>query len=314
MKKTLSIILIAAIAASSAIGVSAAVTNGLSTNSTSTPDSVQVSETAASPKAATATQTADDTTDLPNVTGTWKRVDDNGSSVQVVKQEGNQLDIVIESHNADYSKIATSRLRLTLDTYKDEKGAFGIAHFNYTDSFGSGGRGSIVVYKDRIEIKLSKEFDPGAAWNISGASGEYYLDSKNVNPNEADKFDNLPENQQITDFDVKAPFMEGLWKHTEKDHASVQVLNQDGNKADLVLECSNENYSKIATAKFSVEFTSYTTDNGIMSSAEFKYTDSFGSTGTGTITCDGVHMHLELKPDTNGPWSIAPMSGDYTMA
>ncbi|MBR2715597.1 MAG: hypothetical protein IKB73_05265 [Ruminococcus sp.] len=176
-------------------------TKSTATNKTSkastTSAKIEVSETSVAPK-----QTNENTLILPDVTGTWKHVDDNGCSIQVVKQEGNKLYLTIESHNENYSKIATSRLVLTLRTFADNEGTFGTAYFNYADSFGSGGRGTIIVYEDRIELEIKKEFDPNTDWNITSATGVYYFDSENINPNELNRFDNLPENQQIFDISV----------------------------------------------------------------------------------------------------------------
>ncbi|MBQ8539564.1 MAG: hypothetical protein IJ433_07920 [Ruminococcus sp.] len=310
MKKILSILLISALALSSAVGVSAAISKVLPSD-IATPDSAQANETAVCEEAPMLAQTDDYIVDLPDFTGTWKHVDDNGCSVQVVKQEGNQVWLTIESHNSGYTKIATSRLKLTLDAYADEEGPFGVAYFNYSDSFGSGGRGSIIIYEDKMFLEINKEYDPCAAWNITAADGEYYFYSNDVNPYEIDRFDHLPENQQITDFEVTAAPMEGYWENVNGGRANVQVLNLEGNNADLVLELSNENYTKIATAKVPVTFTTITTDTGFLSTADFEYCDSFGGTGTGTITSDGATMHLELNAETTGLWSVGFMSGDY---
>lgn len=309
MKKTLSILLVAILAISSVIGVSAAVIKNTPSNTVATPDCVQTAE-----NTPMLTQTEEDIIDLPDVTGTWKHVDDNGCSIQVVKQEGNRLYLTIESHNSNYTKIATSRLILTLDTHTNNKGVFGIAFFNYSDSFGSGGRGSIVVYEDQISLDINKEFDPCAAWNITAAKGDYYFYSENVNPHEEDRFNHLPENQQIFDFEPTTPYIEGLWKSTTNEGASIQILNQDGNNADLVIELHNANYTKIATAKVPVTFTPAANDTSITATADFDYCDSFGSSGTGTITFDGKNIWLELNEEVGSLWSIAPAAGEFTMA
>ena len=302
MKKTLSIVLVALLAISSVIGVSAA-TRFIGNGAEATFDQIQTSAFA-SKKA----------NELPDVTGTWKHDTNDGCSIQVVNQDDNHVDITIQSCNEKATKIATSRLSLDLEKDTFEGEIRGCAYFNYSDSFGSGGRGSIIVTEDTISLAIVKEYDPCAAWNITAAAGEYHFESKDVDPNEADKFDNLPENQQIFDHTVSCPELEGLWKSTTNEGASITIRNQDGFNADVTIELHNRNLTKISTAKFPVTF--YTEYNGdrIGAVGVFEYTDSFGGSGTGKLVFDGEVMRLEINEEVTGVYPITPAAGTFTMS
>ena len=297
MKKTLSILMVAILAITSVIGVSAACI-------TSTPDNTP-----------SLCQTTEDLYDIPDFTGTWKHTTNDGCSIQVVRQDENQVDLTIQSCNENATKIATTRLRLDLMTWTEGDKVFATARFNYADSFGSGGRGSILITDDKITLELNKEFDPCTDWSISPCAGEYYFDTKDVDPNEADRFDNLPENQQIPFGQVSVPDYEGLWKSTTNEGASIQVLNQDGTDMDLVIELHNENYTKIATANVfvSLDVTANDGNTGVeTATADFTYCDSFGSYGTGTVTFDDEgNLFLELNEEDTGAWTIAPAAGTF---
>lgn len=299
MKKTLSILLVAILAISSVIGVSAAV------SSTSTPDNVP-----------SLCQTEDDLYDIPDFTGTWKHTTNDGCSIQVVRQDDNQVDLTIQSCNANATKIATSRLRLELNVWIENDGkVFGDARFNYADSYGSGGRGSILITDDKITLKLNEEFNPCAAWSIAPCAGEYYLATKDVDPNEADRFNNLPENQQIPFGQVEVPDYEGLYMSTTNGGASIEILNQEGTDMDLVIELHNANYTKIATANVfvSLDITPNDGNTGVeMATADFEYCDSFGSCGTGTVSFDDEgNLYLDLDEQHTGAWTIAPAEGVF---
>ena len=302
MKKTLSILLIVLLALSSVIGASAA-TQYFLKDTGATPDN--------SP---TITQTEDNSYEIPDVTGTWKHISNDGCTIQVVNQFDNHVDLTIQCCSENASKIATSRLSLNLEPCTEGSETYGTAYFNYSDSFGSGGKGSIIVKGDVISLALVKEFDPCASWNITPAAGDYSFHSKDVDPCEADRFDDLPENQQIFDHTLPCPEIEGFWMSTTNEGASIEIANQDGFNADVIIELHNENYTKIATAKVPVTF--YTDYNGdkIGAMADFEYSDSFGSSGTGSIIFDGEVIRLELNEEVGAPFSIAPADGVFTMA
>ncbi len=201
MKKPVIISIIAILLVAIVAAVVFAVSSG--NQSTATPDSAPTTAqtTAPTEKATTAPTTAeteapttapqqtqttseeidtnensDDELVLPDVTGMWKHESNEGCSIKVENQRGNTLDLIIESRNSTYTKIATSKVTVTLNTYKEEghPEVFGAAHFGYYDSFGSGGEGSIVISENKIDLIIDKEFDPVAAWNITGATGSYY--------------------------------------------------------------------------------------------------------------------------------------------
>lgn len=206
MKKTLSIILVAVLAVSSVIGVTTVAAKHNTSNDaakqletrpaatekiteTQKPTVAQTPTEKAIEKAAVAEKTSttkssdkdsyeiyDDeynTPVMPDLIGLWGNMDNGGCSIQIVKQEGNKLDIVIESRNQNGTHIATSKITVTLDTCYDEDGISGTAGFDYYDSFGAGGRGSIIISGDHIELTINEEFNPCAAWSIGNASGSY---------------------------------------------------------------------------------------------------------------------------------------------
>ncbi len=302
MKKTLSILLVAVLAISSVIGVSAA-TRFISNDTGATFDQIQTSVFASKK-----------TNEFPDVTGTWKHDSNDGCSIQVVNQNDNHVDITIQSQNEKATKIATSRLSLDLEKDTFEGEIRGTAYFNYSDSFGSGGRGSIIVKEDSISLAIVKEYDPCAAWNITAAAGDYHFESKKVDPNEASRFDNLPENQQIFDHTVSCPELEGLWVSTTNEGASIRISNQDDCNADVTVELHNRDLTKISTAKFPITF--YTEYNGdhIGAVGAFEYTDSFGGSGTGKLIFDGEVMRLEINEEVTGVYPITPAAGVFTMS
>lgn len=301
MKKTLSILLVAILAISSVIGVSAA-TRFMTNDTAATPDNSEMTSVS-----------HDNPNEFPDFTGTWRHVTNDGCTIQIVNQDGTHVDITIESCSQNASKIATSRLSLDLQKSTINGKICGVADFNYSDSFGSGGKGSIIVTEDSISLSIVKEFDPCASWNITAAAGDYRFESKNVNPYEADRFDDLPENQQIFDHTLPCPDLEGMWKSTTNDGASIQISNQNGKEADVTIELHNENYSKISTTKFHVSFSTDYNHDRIGAIGEFEYKDSFGGSGTGRIVYDGETMRLELNEQVAGAYSIAPAAGTFTM-
>lgn len=166
MKKTLSVILIATLAVSSVVGVTATVAMG---------DKL---DTASSSVVATATsfETKNELT-LPNVTGTWQHEKNPYCTVQVLNQNGNKLDLLIESRNESATKIATAKTSVTLDLTKDGNIVRGKSDFSFTDSFGNSGNGSISVCENVITIVIDELVDLGRGWSIGNATGEYILHS-----------------------------------------------------------------------------------------------------------------------------------------
>ena len=302
MKKVLSIVLIATLAISSVVGVTAAVTkhsNGASNiiNAMSSSDELI----------------------FPDVTGTWKNETNDGCTLQIVNQDGNDLDLVIESHNENYTKIATAKVSVTLDTYNGKYGIVGTADFDYQDSFGSGGTGTIKISEGVIDLEINKEFDPCAAWNITPCTGRYVLESKEVHVNGQDEYTYDEETSEDTQTEQETlcfPDVTGLWEHESNPGCSLQIVNQNGNDLDLVIESHNENYTKIATAEVSVTLDTYYGEHGIVGTADFGYYDSFGSGGTGTITLSEGVIYLEINKefDPCAAWNITPCTGVYTRA
>ncbi len=305
MKKVLSIVLIATLAVSSVVGVTAAVTK----HSNGASDIID-------------SMSSKDELIFPDVTGTWKHETNPGCSLQIVNQNGNDLDLVIESHNENYTKIATAKVSVTLDTYMGKHGIVGTADFDYHDSFGSGGTGTITISEGVIHLEINKDYDPCAAWNITPATGTYVLESKEVHVNGQDEYtydEETSEDTEDTQTEQESPCfpdVTGLWDHESNPGCSLQIVNQNGNDLDLVIESHNENYTKIATAKVSVTLDTYMGKHGIVGTADFDYHDSFGSGGTGTITISEGVIHLEINKeyDPCAAWNITPATGVYVRA
>ncbi len=161
MKKTLSILLIVLLALSSVIGASAA-TQYFLKDTGATPDN--------SP---TITQTEDNSYEIPDVTGTWKNISNDGCTIQVVNQSDNHVDLTIQCCSENASKIATSRLSLDLETYTEGSETYGTAYFNYSDSFGGSGTGRIVFDGEIMTLELNEQVS--GAYSIAPAAGVFTM-------------------------------------------------------------------------------------------------------------------------------------------
>jgi hypothetical protein len=150
MKKTVSVILIATLAISSVVGVTAAVAKGDKLNTVSS----SVVSTGASFNKKNNLKLAD-------VTGTWQHAKNPYCTVQVLNQNGNKLDLLIESRNESATKIATAKTSVTLNLWKDGDIVRGESEFGFTDSFGNSGNGSISVSENKITVVINEIVELG---------------------------------------------------------------------------------------------------------------------------------------------------------
>ena len=189
MKKTLSILLIAILTVSSIVGVSAAVLNNSDKNNTActtdfTEKTKNIPITEATFEKSNTVHTSDSKYVLPDLRGTWV-LESNplGRSVQVVKQDGNDLELLITAVRGNASQIATARVSVSLDPYFDGSVVRGTADFEYTDSFGNKGTGSVSASENVILLVINEE-ERVSSWGIANSTGDYIFSSNDINFNE----------------------------------------------------------------------------------------------------------------------------------
>ena len=295
MKKPLLLILVAILAVTSIVGVTAA-TARMDKTSTIKPTSVITTKTSVVKKNNELT--------LPEITGTWVNENNSHCTVQVYNQDGNTIDFMIESTNESYTKIATANVSVTLELRHDGAVVRGTSDFDYTDSFGNSGKGRISASENVITIALDKATDVNG-WGIGNASGDYIFKSKDVSKTPSSKDD-------TTNCELTLPDVTGTWVNENNSHCTVAVYNQDGNTIDFMIESSNESYSKIATANVSATLELRHDGAVVRGSSDFDYTDSFGNTGEGRITASENVITIALDKATNvNVWGINNASGDY---
>ncbi|MBQ8057426.1 MAG: hypothetical protein IJ275_03720 [Ruminococcus sp.] len=196
MKKTVSIILIATLAVSSAVGVAAGVSKYLSSNTSAQLETrptitQKVTETSKPTVAQTQTETkventyveedtpvvqtkVEDDYDISVVNTCYRNMSNpDHCSIEINNQYGNTLDFTITSSNENYSKIATANVSVTFDNVDEYGIPYGTSSFEYTDSFGSSGTGVIDFNSCRIILDINQEYNSGSPWNISNASGKF---------------------------------------------------------------------------------------------------------------------------------------------
>lgn len=116
---------------------------------------------------------------MPDVTGVWKHeINTDACTVEVTSQSGNDISFTVTSVRGNAAQIATCDLSVTLDTEFDGTIVRGYAEFDYEDSFGATGTGSISVSENVILLVIEEENLNGATWSISNATGDYIFASK----------------------------------------------------------------------------------------------------------------------------------------
>lgn len=112
---------------------------------------------------------------MPDITRTFVRTNDpSGSAIIVNSQNGNTLDITISISNENATKIAYTDVTVTLeDLYFDGSLVRGEGYFEYTDSFGNAGTGSVAVSKNVIILVINEEYNSGKGFGITYATGKY---------------------------------------------------------------------------------------------------------------------------------------------
>ncbi len=150
-----------------------AATQAQTEKQTDAPTQAQTEKATTAPTQAQEQENSDDPV-MPKVTGTWKHENyPNACSVTVNIQNGNTLDFTVTSIKGNASQIATSDISVTLDTEYDGSLVRGYADFEYVDSFGCGGTGSISVSENAILLVINEEFNDGGRWSIANATGTY---------------------------------------------------------------------------------------------------------------------------------------------
>lgn len=120
-------------------------------------------------------QTEDDELVMPDITRTFVRTNDpSGSAIIVNSQNGNTLDLTISISNENSTKIAYTDVTVTLqDLYYDGAVVRGEGYFDYTDSFGNAGTGSVAVSENVIILVINEEYNSGRGFGITYTTGKY---------------------------------------------------------------------------------------------------------------------------------------------
>ena len=195
MKKTLTVILVTALAVTSVIGAGAviskrSVTEFLPekpafTQKATHAESAQTKHTNANITSTSTSQSSgqsdivyhdelDNSMVMPNLVGLWGNPDTPGCNVQIKNQCGNTIDFVIESSTENCTKIATAKVSASLETYYDENGVLsGLSSFEYCDSFGCSGIGYIVISGNTLYLTVEQYDNQPTTWSIGNATGTY---------------------------------------------------------------------------------------------------------------------------------------------
>lgn len=111
---------------------------------------------------------------LPQIRSVWYAENNpNGCSICINSQQGNTLNLTVSAVRGKSSQIATSDITVTLDCEYDDSIVRGYGGFEYTDSFGNCGTGSISVSENVIILVINEEYNSGRGWGISHNTGKY---------------------------------------------------------------------------------------------------------------------------------------------
>lgn len=112
---------------------------------------------------------------IPQLKNIWCHArNPRGCTIRILSQDGNSFDMQICSSNEDATKIATADVSVTLkDVYYDGSVVRGNGSFEYTDSFGNTGTGTINVSENVILMVINEGYNAGSLWGISNTTGKY---------------------------------------------------------------------------------------------------------------------------------------------
>lgn len=111
---------------------------------------------------------------IPTLRTVWYNENNpSGCKIVINSQEGNTLDFTVSSQRNDSAQIATSDITVTLDSEYDGSIVRGHADFEYVDSFGNSGTGSVSVSENVIILVINEEYNDGRGWGISHTTGKY---------------------------------------------------------------------------------------------------------------------------------------------
>lgn len=93
--------------------------------------------------------------------------------IEVTNQHGNTLDFKITSSNGNYSHIATANISVSFDNVDELGVPYGVAEFEYVDSFGNSGTGVIDFNSVRTILTINETNKENPVWGIANASGKF---------------------------------------------------------------------------------------------------------------------------------------------
>ncbi len=142
-------------------------------------------------------------------------------------------------------------------------------------------------------------------------------------PSEAETQPNKPVADKNNDKDNKEeesaetlviPQLRNFWYHSNNpNRCTIEITNQNENTLSLTICSSNENATKIATAKVTVTLNDVYEDNIIRGNGSFEYTDSFGNSGTGTLNVSENVILMVINEEYNAGrgFGISNSTGKY---
>lgn len=112
---------------------------------------------------------------IPQMRTLWYHSNNpNGCTIEITNQKGNTLSFTICCTNEKATKIATADVTVTLnDVYEDGSIVRGNGSFEYTDSFGNSGTGTLNVSENVILMVINEEHNAGRGFGISNSTGKY---------------------------------------------------------------------------------------------------------------------------------------------
>lgn len=200
MKKTLTIVLVVLLAISTVIGGAVVAQKITTDKANQTPTQVATSVTptqnSTEAKKTESTQTQDEkadteeveTNESENTSNEQTSVQNDTSvvglcyrnisnpdhcSIEVTNQNGNTLDFKITSSNGNYSHIATADISITFDNVDELGVPYGVAEFEFVDSFGNSGTGEIDYNSVRTILTINEIDNANPVWSIANASGKF---------------------------------------------------------------------------------------------------------------------------------------------
>lgn len=113
---------------------------------------------------------------LPDIARAWYHATEPGVNyVSITNQDNNSFTLHISSIKGEDSPMARAEVPITLENvHRDGSIVTGESDFEYTDTYGNKGQGTINVHENAIILVINEMYSSGKGWGISEATGVYY--------------------------------------------------------------------------------------------------------------------------------------------